>query len=841
MEVSSENGLTPLFSFNEMCLIPLEQFTLNTTQKKLFFDELLPSIFSDGSSEQIEGAISLWKKSKASISWSSLTPNERKIYDRIRFKQVQIHLAHLSQFHSERHCQTFTEGYNSKGIDYWQAHASEVLSKVLSYLDPEVINGKTLSLPTPDESGKLRPVEYAIESHALPGNLPFYILRPNQEQSSPPPTWVVIRGTDPNVIGKVAGEDRGAIASLLADFLSPEGICTRPIDDAIHTISDQLPAGAPIYFAGHSLGGTYAQHMALKVQERSSSLEEQHRCQVFAFNAPGVGKATYDLYTESVAHGANDQLSIFNFDKQGDVVPSVGRHLIGDHFRVVRPLQLNPTVVHRELDLNKPHALQQVDVEAEMQQGSRLLSEGVRTRVGGLAARTAVKLIEWLHSSETLRSWLPTLPSWATGDESTEPTPQQQESILPHAQVDETATETAPHQSISRGERALMLQRTLQRCDKTDTPLRGLLEDQIATLFQTDNYEDNLSLRETINSTPGHHSNLFKLVYEELSEKPREKILTAIRMHAAIAKTEGELTSFYSVYTDVDDTMVGSLNDKATNAAASDGFFPGALEFHKVMNSAEDGINRGNSRWVESSAAKLTLLSARPRQARNFSDGHMEKRLPPELPFFALYGSGHGILQGARYYTEGKLAHKLAPYSPSERAKEMLTGHAAKLEKAAYGTFAEEKEANLVQDLQLWPEMQPIMIGDSGEGDGRLLELMEQRRQSDPAIPPVKGFIHVLSSKPDEAYSQVSPYPYQEKSDDTTRYFRNYGDMALYALQDGLISPEGARIVYTALRRWSDSNPIDLKRSNDSPAWIYRRNLQNSLLKLEHAINLTTL
>jgi hypothetical protein len=267
----------------------------------------------------------------------------------------------------------------------------------LSYLDASVINKKTITIPV---AGEL--VRYTIETHKMGStHLPFLTLKPDSDSKAEP--WLVIRGTDANVIGKSAHKEarENSLQSIMADFIDPKGISNKPIDDALDDFKNcfkELGEGEKkVNLAGHSLGGEYVQHLAVKLKSENLSVNIGV---VYGFNSPGVPKATQKLYNST---GVGDSLNLVNFNKVGDIVPSAGKCLIGTHFRI-KGSKSSPDVAHRVCDLHRYHSLQMVNTEAEEAKGARRLSEGLRKNLAGPALRAGLRIKE-MRGKTSVAPW----------------------------------------------------------------------------------------------------------------------------------------------------------------------------------------------------------------------------------------------------------------------------------------------------------------------------------------------------------------------------------------------------------------------------------------------------
>jgi hypothetical protein len=340
------------------------------------------------------------------VLYADVDLDTRKELDEAKFEKIQNHFNHL-----EQNSIWEMTPYKKAGIDYEHAHVAEVLSKVLAYLHPDVIKGKTLSIPVKNSSDKLEMQEFTIKYEDMEGTkLPFLTLTPTNKDLEP---WLIIRGTDANVIGKSADgkEKESSLQSVIADFIDPKGISNKPIDEALTQFEEKISKlsenGKKVNLAGHSLGGEFVQYLAVKLSEKRN----ENLGVVYGFNSPGVSKKTQVEYKNLKPKG-NPIPKLINFNKVGDCIPGVGRKLIGTHYRIDDRRSASPDMAHRVCDLNRAHTLQEVDVEKEEKKGIRRLMEGARKNLIGAALRGALKISNDLHPADWIKSYLtkPELP-----------------------------------------------------------------------------------------------------------------------------------------------------------------------------------------------------------------------------------------------------------------------------------------------------------------------------------------------------------------------------------------------------------------------------------------------
>lgn len=292
--------------------------------------------------------------------YGTLTPAQKLGLDVLKFEELQQHLNLFCKHDQAGLLAEVKHAYTMLGMDYAQVHVGELLAKSLVYLHPTVLAaaGK-IDIPV---NGQL--VSYTIDTHTMEGSaLPFITLTPPEGSKAEP--WLVIRGTDPNIVGKGADKETkaSALESVLADVINQQGMANAPIDHALDqftTICSELSQRAPINLAGHSLGGHHVQYLAVLLQEQKElSANTVNLGNVYGFNSPGVSKVTKQTYTQ-----LKDKPQLYNFNKVGDVVPNAGRCLIGTHFRVKGRDSIFH-VAHRAIDTHDKHTLQKNDIEAE--------------------------------------------------------------------------------------------------------------------------------------------------------------------------------------------------------------------------------------------------------------------------------------------------------------------------------------------------------------------------------------------------------------------------------------------------------------------------------------------
>jgi hypothetical protein len=344
----------------------------------------------------------------SSVLYSSLRENTKLAFDEVKLQEVQMYLKSL---YDVGETVEFMNAHLQMGSSFGDACIAEVFSKVLSYLDAEVLQGQTLkSVPVFDGNGNVVGSEdYAIHRDTL-GNeevqsrLPYLLLEPT-DSASTHPWWFVIRGTDPNVFGRGTNkvQRESAVESLKADFVQKSGIDNTALDNKWNGgLRARIQAArVPVKVAGHSLGGALAMRAAVLIETHEDTAGKLDA--VFSFNGPGVSLETKNLFA-NVVH--TSQLKFISYDKTGDIVPGAGKCLIGTHIRVLTksPMFTPVDVLHREVDLNKSHYIQRVDVVAEENKSSRKFFEGTRKHLGKSIVGAVVNSLNIWNKSQTFFS-----------------------------------------------------------------------------------------------------------------------------------------------------------------------------------------------------------------------------------------------------------------------------------------------------------------------------------------------------------------------------------------------------------------------------------------------------
>lgn len=288
--------------------------------------------------------------------------NAWKALDRVNFALTQEHLENL--------CELFNIPYHKaiEEFDIHEALIAETLAKALAYT--ENLDGQTIKLPVKTPEGKYTLKEFTISKLVLGENLPCYILRSEGEK-----TWVVPRGTEIATKKTEGVEHRqGAMESILADC-DPEGIGYKALKST-EFINSLFQEKGQLLIAGHSLGGLIANELAARYPGKV-----EH---AYGFSAPGISHETFKASSKV----ALDK-KITNFQVEGDLVPSAGRHVVGRNFAVATKAQ-DAIHAHLEHNLNRPKVTcTLIDNEKESQKLLRRVSEATRKNIGGVLLKAS--------------------------------------------------------------------------------------------------------------------------------------------------------------------------------------------------------------------------------------------------------------------------------------------------------------------------------------------------------------------------------------------------------------------------------------------------------------------
>lgn len=330
---------------------------------------------------------------------SVFNESDWKVTDKIEFKLVREYFDELTGMLNTEWFSTsgLQERLNEEfGINYHESLVAESLALSLAYI--EGLDGKTISLPALDkDSGKYRPEVFKIRLTTLGDALPCYILESEDPAISP---WMVIRGTV-GFLGVSANKKelrQGAFESVLNDSLDPDCVSMNVINKAMvcnpvvnidgqeikkESLSDIFKnwknEGKKVNLAGHSLGGTLVNSLAVEFYDQIDS--------AYAFSGAGVSHRMGNKWDKlkRLHPEMNLQDKLINFDYDNDLIPSGGRRPIGKHLAITALLQIGPqgiTDYHGRSHLNSDFQIQRIDVEKETHKWTRVCCERFRNIVG---------------------------------------------------------------------------------------------------------------------------------------------------------------------------------------------------------------------------------------------------------------------------------------------------------------------------------------------------------------------------------------------------------------------------------------------------------------------------
>lgn len=385
---------------------------------------------------------------------------------------------------------------------------------------------------------------------------------------------------------------------------------------------------------------------------------------------------------------------------------------------------------------------------------------------------------------------------------------------------------------VLKGLEILALQKRLCSSKKDETAKKEISE-KIASKFESaDSYQEMLDMRNTVEGSGIGESRLFKLVYNDVDVESCHRIIKAINENAKKAYEENpsQVEFRYVCYTDKDDTVVATLNDKDSKI---EGYYPGVMEFNKqfvemsskAKSPQPDSVAQDRNK---ESQGEITFLSARPKFASKLWN-FMQKRASPKLKFFGLYGSTSSILQGAKYYVLiKKILLKFAKRFLSGNLLKRVKVYCNLAESKTFISFALDKRMNIDRDLLLRPEARPYFVGDCGEGDLMFLLVKNTGMPSpvtDSRVPPEYrgdskwegslntpvnpankplhfGFAHAFSSPTQFTVRPDPQYREDYEKELNAFVFDNYVDNALYCLKRNVFDKAAADKIVNECKSW---------------------------------------
>ncbi|WP_122260748.1 hypothetical protein [Ornithinimicrobium cerasi] len=237
-------------------------------------------------------------------------------------------------------------------------------------------------------------------------------------------------------------------------------------------------------------------------------------------------------------------------------------------------------------------------------------------------------------------------------------------------------------------------------------------------------------LKYRLNATGDHHD-LEHLVFTDLDEDLRERVLAHIAEQASV-----DPTSDLRVLCDIDDTLKCAIHDDRYPRGT---VYPGIVA---LLHALDEGAAEEPSR-----PGDLTFVTARPGGPRGLVEqytlnGLSELGLPP-----------HAVLGGS-----------LLNLHTKER-------------------IAERKIQNMERDRLLFPECRMVFIGDSGQADGQVGAQMHQR---DPG--------HIVGTLLHNV-TDLDPAARARWAEQGVHVFDTYAGAAAHAVRLGLVRVDQAREV----------------------------------------------
>jgi hypothetical protein len=301
--------------------------------------------------------------------------------------------------------------------------------------------------------------------------------------------------------------------------------------------------------------------------------------------------------------------------------------------------------------------------------------------------------------------------------------------------------------------------------------------------------EDDLSELKCLTDAKGDINSMHKLIYVDIrTPSVRDEILRHIaaeaklqNAHNLIASKKGKRRKQFEwrkILSDIDDTLTCSFGPSLAGIDRSlppKVVYPGVLAFYREL---DIGVAGPDESWAKDRVGNLVFLSARP---------HVYKDVSENVSFakFRSLKEIHGM-------------HT----TPSLLAGSLETGSAF-LFRGMMEPLAQKKFDNFQEYLMLYPEFKCIFIGDNGQGDVRVAEMILERPEHRSNLERV--YIHEV--QPLQKTFTKSP---ATKLVTTPRicYFRTYVDAALDAYRHNLIRLTGLRrVCVEAVRDYSNIPP----------------------------------
>jgi hypothetical protein len=232
------------------------------------------------------------------------------------------------------------------------------------------------------------------------------------------------------------------------------------------------------------------------------------------------------------------------------------------------------------------------------------------------------------------------------------------------------------------------------------------------------------------------------------------------------------------ILSDVDDTFFSSGGRFPAGCDVSyprHVLYPGVLSVYRELdvgwNSRNARTRKGRSgrRRRVREPGNLSFLSARPHVYRDVVEKSAFKRFKE-------------LIAGGRLHC-----------APTMLAGSLGTG--GSMFWGDYGPMSRQKFANFQEFQKLWPESSFVFIGDNGQGDVRVGEMMMEH-----FLDCVDGiFIHLVQPL-DQTPGYIKGVSEQKWDDLNIFFFRTYVGFAVEATKRNLINEEGMEMLYQAAR-----------------------------------------
>lgn len=335
---------------------------------------------------------------------------EWQALDHVNFELTKNHLANLKILFNggilEPQQKVMKENFS---VNFKESLIAEALAKALAWC--EGLDGSSIQVPVRNNQfcDQYHLEEYSIKLIKLGDNLPCYILEPSNPNSKSS-TWVVPRGTNSNTRQARNGEELRTAAreSVFVDILNKKGLAEEAIIKAMVTggphslnslFSKWAADGRRVIIAGHSLGGYFANDIAVRYEPQIAK--------AYCFSSPGVSKKLAAQWNDKTKGHIRNK--IVNFDIEGDPIPSAGKKLIAQHIAIINSdaMTENPLQKHGQHNLLRPFKAVLIDNKEESKKLARKVSEKCRSTIGRVVKKILGKraLPDWHQNADKYR-WL---------------------------------------------------------------------------------------------------------------------------------------------------------------------------------------------------------------------------------------------------------------------------------------------------------------------------------------------------------------------------------------------------------------------------------------------------